>query len=253
MERGRKAFGKSELEETFKQIGAKLRRPVMAYLIGGGAMCFRGQKLATKDLDLVFDSQDDFREFSLALKTCGYAESALLEKEYEEMKASGIWQNDEGFRFDLFVKTVCNAISLSDNMVKRSKLLANYGNLAVYMVSDEDVILFKGITERPDDADDIESIIRRADINWETIMRECREQSGTRVWYGLLYDKLAEIDSRGISVPILSQLLKLDNMAIIREAFEAQLRKGLGRKQARAYLMEKEFTKEEIDEAVGSD
>ncbi|PIT84918.1 hypothetical protein COU37_00130 [Candidatus Micrarchaeota archaeon CG10_big_fil_rev_8_21_14_0_10_45_29] len=253
MEKGRKAFGKDKLEETFKHLGKSLKHPVKAYLLGGGAMCFRDQKIATKDLDLVFNSQNDFNEFELALKTCGYAESALLEKAYEDMKASGIWQNKEGFRFDLFVKIVCNAISLSQGMLKRSAPLAKYGKLDIWMVSNEDIILFKGITERLDDANDIEAIIQRANIDWNIIFQECTNQSKARAWYGPLYDKLAEMEKRNIRIPILGQLLKLDNMAIVREAFEEQIRKGMSRKQARAALIGKDFTKEEIDEATGSD
>ena len=248
----RKSFGKDVLEATFNQIGSMLQSPVVVYLLGGGAMCFRGQKLATKDLDLVFDSHEDFQTFSDALQKAGYQEPQKLESVYEVMKASGIWQNRMGFRFDLFVKTVCNALSLSEGMVKRSKLLATYGKLTVQMVSNEDIILFKGITERPDDVNDISEIIQRADIDWGIVLRECKEQSKTRAWYGLLHDKFMEIEQkRGIRIPIASQVLKLDDIAIVREAFEAQLHKGLSRKATLEALMKKGFTKEEIEEAIG--
>ncbi len=254
MAKDRKAFGKDKLEATFAQIGARLQHPVKTFLLGGGAMCFRDQKPATKDLDLVFDSSDDYEAFAHAIKQIGFGESGKLEKAYEDMQAVGVWHNAEGFRFDLFVQTVCNALSLSEGMVKRSEPLATYGKLTVQMVSNEDIVIFKGITERADDTNDIAAIIQRADIDWGIVMRECEEQSRTRPWYGLLYNKFVEIEKKHrITVPIARQVLELDKKTIIREAFEALLHKGLSQKQAKAALMKKEFAKEEIDEAVGVD
>jgi hypothetical protein len=253
MEAERKYFDKKALDSEFNKIGLQLKTNVVVYLLGGGAMCFRDQKPGTKDLDLVFTTQKEFQAFSDALSESGFHEIGKLESAYEAMHASGIWQNKEGFRYDLFVKTVCNALSLSAGMLTRSKPHAVYGKLDVRIVSDEDVVLFKGITERNQDLDDIENIVSSTSVDWEIIFKECKDQSKERIWYGPLYDKLAAISQRNVPIPILDRLLKLDDMAIVREAFEAQLKKGLSRKEARAALMEREFTKEEIDEAVGTD
>ncbi len=253
MAKDRKSFDRNALEAAFSNIGSLLQSPIVVYLLGGGAMCFRNQKPGTKDLDLVFTSHKEFLAFSSALKKAGFVESEKLEFAYEAMHASGIWQNKEEFRFDLFVNTVCKALSLSESMAKRSKSLSIYGKLDVRIVSNEDVILFKGITERSDDANDMVAIIRSSAIDWDVVLQECKEQSNTaRAWYGLLHDKFMELEKQGISPPITGQLLKLDNMSIVREAFEAQIHKGMNRKQAKAALLAMGFTKEEIEEAVGA-
>lgn len=49
----RKAFGRQELDAALSAIADHLTRPVTCHLIGGCAMTFRGQKVATKDVDLV--------------------------------------------------------------------------------------------------------------------------------------------------------------------------------------------------------
>ncbi len=56
----RKGFAKEQLNETFIRIGAILKKPMDVFLLGGGAMCFRNQKNATKDIDLVFKSRADY-------------------------------------------------------------------------------------------------------------------------------------------------------------------------------------------------
>jgi len=247
----KKSFTKIDLEEIFRKIGGMLPRSVEVFLLGGGAMCFRNQKNATKDLDLVFKNREEFKEFANAITALGFVEPKRVENAYEEMKAAGIWEGRNGFRLDLFVSKVCGALSLSQDMAARSELLGNYGKLAVKMVSNEDVILFKGITERLDDADDIAAIIRSAAINWDIIVKECAAQSKARAWYGPLYNKLTEIQEKhGMTIPVTKQLQKLDKRAALREAYERRTGQGLTPAQAISELAKLGFKKKEIENAI---
>ena len=244
----RKSFTKGELEEAFQKVGAILAKPLTVYLLGGGAMCFRSQKAGTKDLDLVFTSREDFRDFASAIEKIGFTEAKQVETEYADMMAAGIWRNKDDFRMDLFVNTVCRALSLSEKMVKRSELLNEYGKLVVKLVSNEDVILFKGITERPDDTNDIAAIIRRSDINWNAVFEECVAQSKSTPWYGLLADKFADIEERHkISVPIAGKILGLDRQLLMRDALEMRLKKGMSREEAINGLLAMGFSKKELE------
>lgn len=244
----RKSFTKGELESAFRKVGAILPQPLTVYLLGGGAMCFRDQKAGTKDLDLIFTSRKDFRDFASAIKKIGFTEAKQVETEYADMMAAGIWRNKDDFRMDLFINTVCRALSLTEKMVRRSKILSEYGRLTVRLVSNEDVILFKGITERPDDVDDMAAIIRRSDINWDAVLEECISQSRTTAWYGLLADKFADIEEKyRITVPIAGKLLELDRKVLVRNSFEMRLKKGISRKEAMADLLKKGFVKKELE------
>jgi hypothetical protein len=224
------------------------------FLLGGGAMCFRNQKNATKDLDLVFKNADDFKAFAEAINAIGFSEPKAIESIYKEMKPAGIWENKDNFRLDLFVKKVCGALELSEKMTARAELLANYGNLAVKIVSNEDVILFKGITERLDDTNDIAAIIRTSDVDWEIILQECIAQSQARAWYGSLCNKLVEINEKhGITAPIIRKLQKLDEKERLQDACKMRLKTGLTRKETAAELLQLGFKKKEIEDAMAND
>lgn len=242
-------FSKAELRELFRKVGECVEKPMAAYLLGGGAMCFRNQKAGTKDLDLVFGSNGDCAFFAATLEKLGFVQQRLLEWEYEEMKAAGIWRNKSDERLDLFVKSVCGAISLSEAMKKRAELLGNFGNLTVMMVSNEDVILFKGITARSRDADDIVGVVRSAKINWQVILRECIAQSRKTAWHGIFYNKLAEIkDKHGVDSPIARRLLQLDREVLLREKYQSLRKGGMSREEAFIHLRkEYGFTRKELE------
>ncbi|MCX6777657.1 MAG: hypothetical protein NT157_02120 [Candidatus Micrarchaeota archaeon] len=243
----RTGFEKEKLNETFANIGAALKKPVTAYMLGGGAMCFRNQKNATKDLDLVFKSGTDYKAFAEAIRELGFEADTRLEREYLDMRAASIWRETGGFRLDLFVKKVCNALELNARIAARSETLGKFGKLSVKMLSNEDIVLFKGITERSGDADDIAAIVRTSRIDWDLILGECVLQSEQEPWYGRLCDKLVEIkEKHGIDAPITKQLLKLDRESILREKYESMLQEGMNRRKALADLRKRGFTKKEL-------
>ncbi len=246
----KKAFGKAPLLELLEKIGDALDGSVTVYLIGGGAMAFRNQKDETKDLDLVFTSNRDCQRFSKVLPGLGFESKQVLEKAYEKMDATGgIWEGS-GPRLDLFVKTVCKALSLSASMEARGTLLGTFGKLRVIMLSNEDIILLKAITERPDDSDDIARIVTSVGVDWEVILQECVSQSGERQWFGPVLDKLNELrDKHGISAPITREIEELDELSVIRDAYRRRLEKGLSKEKAIGELRKLGFTQKELKQA----
>ncbi|MEM3555970.1 MAG: hypothetical protein QXF56_04600 [Candidatus Micrarchaeia archaeon] len=148
-----------------------------------------------------------------------------------------------GLGFDLFVKTVCGALKLSDAMSDRSEMLGKFGRLTVRVVSNEDVVLFKGVTQRPDDVNDIAAIVRTSGVDWGIILDECVLQSRKKLWYGLLYDKLVELkEKHGIDAPIKKKLLELDRKAVLKEVY-CEMRKRMSKKEGLKHL-EKEGLRE---------
>lgn len=249
----RKGFEKEKLESVFSEIGNALQVPVSVYLLGGGAMVFRSQKSATKDLDLVFVSGKDYSAFIKTLPKLGFNKRAIrfISTEYKKMDAQSIWDEPNGFRLDLFVNIVCKALSLSKGMAKRSELLNTYGRLSVRMVSNADIILFKGITERSDDVDDIAFIFRSSDIDWDVILHECEEQSKVNPWYGPLSDKLYEIKEKyGIDAPIAKQIEELYYIGLLRAKVFELRKQGLNNEKIIAELRKDGFTEQEIKKAL---
>src|SRR3989338_9484049 len=96
-------------EELFKLIANYLKRDIVCIAIGGTAMMFAGYKTATKDIDLVFKSEQDRQVFVKAIELLGYKERSLAriydEKRRQHFHKPKIYtRGDE--RFDLFVKNV---------------------------------------------------------------------------------------------------------------------------------------------------
>jgi hypothetical protein len=119
------------------------------------------------------------------------------------------------------------------------------------MVSNEDVILFKGVTERLDDVNDIFSIIRGSTIDWNVIMRECENQSVTRPFYGALYNQLVEVEEKhNLTLPITRKLQKLDEKEMIKEAYLNRKIKGLTHGETVKELKKLGFRKKEIETAI---
>ncbi|MFA5930322.1 MAG: hypothetical protein WC861_05555 [Candidatus Micrarchaeia archaeon] len=242
-----KLFGKEYLQDVFQRIGARLGRKTTAFVLGGGAMCFRNQKTGTKDLDIVFTGDPQAKAFFDHARKEGFSPLGRIGNEYRMMKAYGILENKDEFRFDIFSGKVCGALALSKGMIARSEGFGAFGKLEVRLVSNEDVILFKGITQRARDADDIAAVIRSSSIDWRIILEECKAQSGSGNWYGLLYDKLAEIRAKhGIRAPIMGGLLKLDNQSALEEAYARMLKGGASRADALKELKRRGFRRKEL-------
>ncbi len=206
----RKPANKNKLEATFTNIGKHLSRPITVFLIGGGAMCYRGLKLATKDLDLIFTSLEDQETFTMALDKIGFTLRVPTDKRYQDLRADGIWADADGFWFDLFVNIVCGEIRLSPSMVERASPLQTYGNLTVQIVSNEDILLFKGITDRIDDTNDMATIILSSPPNWNIVKQECIHQSDPKPLYRRLHIKFMELKDRDIDVEIANDILELE-------------------------------------------
>jgi hypothetical protein len=200
------------------------------FLIGGGAMAFYGLKDATKDIDIILTSQDYLNNLQNTLKALGYKEPnpVLITRAYNKMQTNALLENRDGFRWDLFLSKVCNALTLSGEMQKRATSLYQDTSLKVFIASKEDLFLFKGITEREADLDDMR-ILAQSGLNWETISHECESQSEASgvCWEDALYQNLIDLKAKyGIESPIEKPLRKAAERKIIETTLLKQIQKG---------------------------
>lgn len=222
----REKFGKDYVEKEFLNIGLTLKIKMKIFLIGGCTMVFRGLKPATKDVDIIFTSPAELKEFVNVLKSLNYYEVVKLPKEYEKMGASAVLRNADNFQFDLFYKQVCRGLKISNNMIKRAEHLKTFGNLDVYMMSPEDVFLFKGMTERNADLDDMR-VLAGIGLDWNIIKEECISQEKRKIWEAFLATKLAELKAKfGIEAPILKELWKRAGDELVSKVFQEIIRAG---------------------------
>ncbi|MFQ5474207.1 MAG: hypothetical protein ACE5DM_00050 [Candidatus Nanoarchaeia archaeon] len=168
------------MNDLFKLISRNLRKDILCYAFGGNAMMHYGYKNATKDIDLIFDEKDAMEGFVRAIRLLGYKkESAPGLYPKEKNKPIMYTRGDE--RFDLFLKEVFQT-RLSKSMIYRTFGRFDFSmkdnTLTVFVLSKEDIILMKSITQRERDFDDILTIVEHeTNINWKLIVEEALWQA----------------------------------------------------------------------------
>jgi hypothetical protein len=217
VEKSRPMFDKKYIESEFRKIGKELPEKIQIILLGGANMIYRGLKASTKDIDIVFSDYKELELFFNALKELNYYEFKPKPLEYEMLGTSAILRNTDGFQCDIFYKQVCNGLIINDQIIKRANKLADFDNLTVSLMSMEDVFLFKSITERREDLDDMKNLIEHG-LDWETILNECQAQSGYKIWEAFLLEKLSELHKiYGIHSPIIRKLTQISEYKLIKD------------------------------------
>lgn len=171
----RGTYDKAYIEDAFRTLGNTMTHPVTCYLIGGGAMAFRDLKDATKDIDLVVVDTTQLDRMVNAAKQAGYHKENNLTDEYQDLGAQIILQNTDGCRLDVFHTQIVDTLYFSDTMRERAERLDTYHNLTVELASPEDIFLFKSVTPRATDRDDMNTLLQTG-LDTDTILDEIHVQ-----------------------------------------------------------------------------
>ena len=195
---------------AFEKMDQSISKKIDIYLIGGAVLLYHSAKQGTKDIDLIVNSKEEYESLINTLKKNDFT----LEKptrEYHKLNLENILIKDN-YRFDIFNKIVCNNLFLSENMIKRAKLIKEYKNIKLFTCSLEDILVFKSITDRDGDIDDCYSLADKYIPNWEIILNEIKyqiEKSGKDVWITWFEERLNLLEDRGVDIPILKKIRKL--------------------------------------------
>lgn len=202
-------FNKQELDNLLLEVGENIERPLKIYMIGGCALSFKGLKEATKDIDIIVANLEDFNVFDKSMKKSGFESMSERETEFY-LTALAVYKKEES-RIDVFLKQVGKMIFLTKSMIQRSKKYKEYGNIKVYLISDEDIFLFKTMTSREGDIYDCDRIMRgNLDYNiiYEEIVKQSKEE-GKR-WFFWVYESLCRLENHNsINLPIKKKVFAL--------------------------------------------
>jgi len=200
-----------QIEELFNEIDKNLTNKVNVYIIGGAALLFEGLKPATKDIDLILKDEDELNFFNKSLIAINFREENPSEI-YKKMELNKIMVRDD-YRIDAFLKKVCKKFALSDDMVKRSDEILNLKNISVNKCSNEDIFLFKSMTERPGDLEDCIELIKKG-LNWNEIKDEMINQiktNGEDIWITWIGERLDLLIDKGLTIPVMKDINKMRN------------------------------------------
>ena len=179
---------------VFKLVKSKLKEKVEVFIAGGANMAIRKLKISTKDIDLIV-RRKHFEPLKKALISLGF-------------KQNGSFFEKENLRIDLFVDGISSSYSLSKDMIERAELYWSGEKLSAYLLSMEDLFLFKSFAGREVDIEDCR-ILAEKGLNWSVILKEAVEQQEKtdRVITITLLDALDILkDKYKIDVPITRKL-----------------------------------------------
>ncbi|MCX6652443.1 MAG: hypothetical protein NT137_03705 [Methanomassiliicoccales archaeon] len=226
-------FNKEEVLSVLVEAGKICSKNISVYLVGGGAMAIRGEKDATKDVDLILESEEHAEELNKALTRLGFEVSIRPPVECKSLVDARILTISRGMRIDIFVGTICDKLIFSQGMKKRSEFYSDLSQISLSLCSREDIFLLKSVTERNRDLDDM-IVLYRKGIDKETLLTECRFQSqhddliGGRIWEVFLLIKIEEMEKKyGISIPWKRELSKIAEVKLGSKLVLEQIKGGL--------------------------
>lgn len=168
----------SYIKNELIKIDKLLKKKITVYLIGGSAMSFYGIKDSTKDIDALFENQYDCAEFFNAITKLGYETSEQYFPPVVQMEATFFVYKDDEIWIDLFIKNVMNKFDLMQSIKNRSvKTDLPTTNLNVNCLDKNDIFLFKSITPRERDEDDLILLLSKSEIDFKIIHEEINNQS----------------------------------------------------------------------------
>jgi hypothetical protein len=174
-------------------------------------LLYHGLKPATKDIDIILPDKESYNNLVKTLCSIGFSEKEPTET-YKKMEINIILEKED-FRFDIFLQKVCRKIILTDEMKNRAHSIIKMKHLNVFLCSNEDILIFKSITERKGDLEDCIAIAKRG-INWDIILKEIQSQiqhSGEDVWITWIGERLDILENEGINIPVMKDINKLRN------------------------------------------
>lgn len=201
----RPRFGAGYIRDELERIAGHLQTEVQAYLIGGGAMSLRELKDTTKDIDLVVTTEAEYERLLGTLTEMGYEEVTNLSDDYRQLGARHCVRNEDGCQLDLFNRQIANKLVFSAGMAERSEPFLSEEPLSVGLVALEDIFLFKCVAERPDDIDDMATLVQ-TDLDFEAIEKELETQAdllGGEFFTTVVSESLERLDElHGIQTPL---------------------------------------------------
>lgn len=200
-----------QIKEIFEETDQQLTNNIKIYIIGGAVLLYQGLKPATKDIDVILPNKESYNTILKTFISLGFKRREPTET-YKEMEVNVILEKGD-FRFDLFLQKVFRKISLTDEMKNRATQILTMKHLNVFLCSNEDMFIFKSMTEREGDLEDCITLAKRG-INWDIILKEIQSQikhSGEDVWITWVGERLDLMAKRGFNIPIMDQIDKLRN------------------------------------------
>lgn len=189
-----KKFKKKDIINLLKNIGQRIEEDTTVFVVGGSAMSIKGIKAVTRDIDLVIMTKRQYDNFYKTLIKMGYiCDGETISEDFYKTPVIFFRKGDK--KIDVFIRDVGDKILLTDHIQGRSALLGRFGKLIVKIASNEDIFLFKLVTDREKDLPDCATLIKEK-LNWNKIKEELHRQETKELWRFWVYEQLCRIRNK---------------------------------------------------------
>ena len=252
MEIERKEFSLEYIEKELDKLEKTIETPVKIYVAGGYVMAYQKLKAGTKDIDVIVETRDQAEILAKGLKATGYRllPNGTLTKEYQTLGATA-YENADGFRWEIFRNVVANKLALSPDMKTRSKIIRE-GKSQVSILSNEDIFLMKGMTDRDRDLEDM-SLLARSGLNYDSVFKECVSQSDRtgKLWEIGLHDKCEELEEKySVRAPITKKLQRIAEEKMLTKRITPVLRGGPKTEEELVEILKEKLKRSDIKAGI---
>jgi len=157
-----KEINANKLYEFLESIEKFIEKKVKFYALGGTALTILQIKPSTLDIDINIHSKAEYEYICKIFRQIGFKKSSNLR-----------FITQEGLAFDLFHGNHILGTQLLDDALKRSKFIKFFGNIELYTLSLEDIIISKLARGDNRDFEDIKNIIKK--VNLKELIKRYKE------------------------------------------------------------------------------
>jgi len=202
----------SEIVSLISELDMIVEKDTDIFMIGGGALMKYGLRHQTKDIDIVVNTEEEFRNLVDALLSSGFEKKVPENETYGRLTLSHILIRGH-IRIDLFCRCVCGKFSLSKKMMDRASVDVSLSRVRLLVCSLSDIFLFKSMTERDGDFLDCLKMTASYSLDWDAILDEAVSQSVDEhsVWITWITKRMEELSEEDANIPILEKMISLSD------------------------------------------
>jgi len=169
MEHNEKEISAEELLELIESISKFIEKEIKMYALGGTALTILGIKKSTMDVDINIESNSEYKYICKIFDDLGFERNGIH------------WISQEGLAFDMFYGSNILGTELLPDCIDKSKFIKSFGNIKLYTLPLEDIIISKLARGDSRDFDDIKGILGIEKINLRKLVQRYKETMETSI------------------------------------------------------------------------
>lgn len=170
MAENKKETNAEDLFELLSSISKYVKKKIKMYAMGGTALTILSIKPSTLDIDIDIYPDKDYQYICKIFEQIGFKRKGTIR-----------WQTQEGLFFDLFTGSNILGTELLPDFLSKSRFIKTFGNIELYTLSLEDIIISKLARGDPRDFLDIKKIFETQQINLPGLVRRYKETMETSI------------------------------------------------------------------------